>query len=654
MVENSVTTQNKESLTLTEILEIKRSGKLNEVLKLLEKYTAQNPSDPEGFNLLGVTLADLGMHEQAVEAYQKALEIKPDFAICLNNLSVSYKKLNMFDIAKNVLQRAVEIDENLPEALNNLANSLRDEGYLNDARKLYEKALSLVPNSVEIKINLAIVLTDLGEFKSAERLLREVLTENPNFLVARRTLGHTLSKMGKFEEAENELRLCLLLNQRDPKTLCELGTVLITCEPGYPKEAEELLKMALALDPNDFAVYHNLGVVYNTIGRYKEAEKCFEKAYQLKPNNSAILRLLLSVRKNITEDDPYFKKLKELENKDLPIPQKTEVLYALVEAYEKMGNDEMFFKYLLKANALKRKQLVYEHSSIKDSVDSRIKVFSEEAVKKNSGYAYPSATPIFIVGMPRSGTTLMESILAAHPDVYGAGELKLMRHVLKDGIVIENILFTGRDDDRMPEMVLQAPMGFFELGRRYVTQLREMAPEAKRITDKMPSNYLNIGLICLGIGWARIIHMRRHPMDTILSCFRQPFSEGHEFTYDLTELAMFYNEYFRMMKHWREVFPNRILDVDYESLVLQPEVEIRRVLQYCGLDWNDSCLKFYELKRAVKTASQDQVRKPLYTSSIGKWRKFAVYMKPAWDALSAEVKAECARIEALVERLKFQ
>lgn len=640
------------TIGLLEVLRFREAGNFDEALRLLHIYTEQNQDDPEGFNLLGLTLADLGRHNEAVEAYQRALEIKPDYAVCLNNLSVSYKKLGMYEASKRVLQRAVEIEPTFAEALNNLANSLRDEGYLFEAKNLYEKALSIKPNSLEIKINLAIVLGDLGEYRKAETLLREVLEINPNQIVARRTLGFVLSRIGKFEEAEKELRLTLLLDQRDSQTLSMLGSVLITAEPGYPKEAEEVLKAAIQIDPNNSDAYHNLGVVYNTVGRYEEAEECFKRAYSLKPTNHALLRLIISVKKELDEEDPIFQKLKELENKNLPLPHKTEVLYGIAEAYEKMKRDDLFMEYLIKANTLKRAELSYNHSEMINNVDTRIRVFNHEVVKKFSGYGYPSTIPVFIIGMPRSGTTLMESILAAHPDVYGAGELKLMRHVLKDGIIIEGILFTGRDDDKMPETVLNPPMGFFELGRRYVTQLREMAPEAKRITDKMPSNFFNLGLICLGIQWCRIIHMRRHPMDTIFSCFRQPFSEGHEFTYDLVELAQYYNEYFRLMEHWRKVFPGRFIEVDYELLVMRPEEVIRQVLSYCGLDWDEGCLRFYESKRPVKTASQEQVRKPLYSSSIGKWRRFAHKLKPAWDALSEEVKRECLRIENLVSSLQ--
>jgi len=633
--------------TLTEIHAIKTSGDLNKAKELLLLYTKQNPNDAEAFNLLGLTLADLGNHQEAIEMYQRAIELKPDNGTYINNLAVSYKALGMFEASKRALQRAVEIDENCAEALNNLANAYRDEGLYSEAIKLYEKALSLKPNVLEIKINLAIVLADVGDYKRAETLLREVLSVNPNHLIARRTLGFILGNMGKHEEAETELRLALLLNPKDSKTLAELGGLLVKCEPGYPKEAEELLKAAISIDPACSEAYHNLGVLYLTTGKKKEASLCFEKAYQIKPS-IVLLKLIISTKEKFSEQDPEFLKLKELEKKEQTLPNKTELLYAFVDAYERLKEDDKFFEYLIQANTLKRSQITYDSSEIKEMVSSRIKIFDEETVKRNLGYAYPSAVPVFIVGMPRSGTTLMESILAEHPEVYGAGELKLMQRVLHDGIIINKILFTSRQEG-LPEKALQEPLGFFELGRRYVTQLREMAPEARRITDKMPANAFNLGLICLSIAWARVILMRRHPLDNILSCFRQNFAEGHEFTYDLKELAMYYNEYFRMMKHWKKIFPGRILEVDYESLVFQPETEIRKVLNYCGLDWHEGCLKFYESKRQVKTASQEQVRKPFYTSSIGKWKKFEKYFKPVMETLSEEVKEEIKRVDALID-----
>ena len=633
-----------------EITQLRQKNLLNEAEKKIREALKENDSDPQLWNMLGIILADMGRYEEAVEAYQQAITLKPDFAICYNNLSVSYKRLKKFDSARLALEKALEIDPNLAEALNNLANYYRDIKDLPKAKELYERAYKLRPDSPEFALNYAIILSDLGNFKEAIEILKKILTQNPCFHQARKVIATIFFKLGKFEEAESNLRFVLLNNPNDPEAYSLLGGILVMADPPYPKEAEELLQTALKLAPNTSEVYQNLGTLYTILGKKEEAVKCYEKAYQLNPENPQYIRLLASIKKP-SEDAPHFIKLKKLAEQDLPTLTKIEILQGLVDAYERMGKEEVAFEYLIRANTLKRSTLQWSNEIVTQIVNQRIEVFTKENIKKLSGYGYPSKIPVFIVGMPRSGTTLMESILDAHPEVYGAGELKLTREVLKDGIWIEGIIFTGSDEENLPKYVLKAPLGFFEIGRRYVTRLRSLAPNAKRITDKMPANAFNLGLIALSLPWAKIIHMRRHPLDTILSCFRQPFAEGHEFTYDLKELTHYYNEYFRLMKHWREVLPEAFIDVDYEELVLKPEETIRRVLDYLELPFYEDCLRFYLKERPVKTASQEQVRNPIYKTSIGKWKRFEKYLNPVFETLSEDVKEEIKRVESLVNSL---
>jgi len=632
---------------LEEVSLLKQENKLKDAEKKIREALKQNESDPQLWNSLGVILADMGRYEEAVEAYQQAITLKPDFAICYNNLSVAYKRLRKFDSAKFALEKALEIDPQLAEALNNLANYYRDIKDFQKARELYEKAYIIKPDMMEIATNLAIVYSDMGELKKALELLKKILTENPYNHTARKILSTTLFKLGRFEEAEFNLRFILTKSPNDYEAYALLGGILTMTDPPYPKEAEELLQKALQLKPDSAEVYQNLGTLYSIMGKKEDAVRCYERAHQINPENPSYIRQITSAKK-LKDDDPYFQKLKEIARQDLPILAKIEVLQGLVDAYEKLGKHEQAFEYLITANKLKRSILTWSDDIVKDTVNQRINIFTKEIVQKLSGYGYPSKIPLFITGMPRSGTTLMESILDAHPDVFGAGELKLLREVLKDGIWIEGVVFTGSDEESLSKQVLKAPLGFFEIGRRYVTRIRTLASGAKRIIDKMPSNAFNIGLIALSMPWAKIIHMRRHPLDTILSCFRQPFAEGHEFTYDLKELTVYYNEYFRVMKHWREVFPDAFIDVDYEVLVLRPEETIRRVIEYVEIPYHEDCLKFYLKERPVRTASQEQVRNPIYKTSIGRWKRFEKYFAPVFETLSEEVKEEIKRVDALI------
>jgi hypothetical protein len=237
-----------------------------------------------------------------------------------------------------------------------------------------------------------------------------------------------------------------------------------------------------------------------------------------------------------------------------------------------------------------------------------------------------SRLPIFVLGMPRSGTTLTEQIIASHPQVHGAGELpylmEIARRDIGSGSVFPNNLHSL---DRMKLTAMAA---------EYVTRLQRRAPGMRHITDKMPSNFYAVGLIHLMLPNARIIHVKRNPVDTCLSCFTQPFSSEQNYTFDLAELGRYYVDYFRLMQHWREVLPTgAFLDVQYEDIVADKEVQARRIIEYCGLEWNDACLDFHKNKRAVQTASAVQVRQPIYQSSVERWRKYERFLGPLLDAL---------------------
>lgn len=621
-----------------QVEKLKREGKYSEAEALLKGYLEKNGEDPLALNILGNIYYETERLEEAIELFQQALTLDPNFIFAYINLGASYKKLGHLEAAKRALLRALEINPSQPEALNNLANIYREEGLLLEAKNLYEKACELNPNIPEFFINLAIIHMDLEDYQGAEKILHQVLSRYPLHPIARRTLASLYVKKGELEKAEINLRWALNLTPNDPLILTDLAGILIQSEITFPKEAEELLLSALKINPHLPQIYQNLGTLYIILGKKDLAKEAYKKALELQPHNPTYLRLYAEYAEIEEENHPLIHKLKELEEKEKNPSKKMEIYFALSKIYEKLGNDELFFEYLVKANRLKRQTLQYNPSVIEKSVRIRCEVFSPENVKKLSGFGFPTKVPVFIIGMPRSGTTLLESMLDAHPEIYGAGELKFIAEVLKDGIVIEEILFTSSDET--PEKVLKAPEGFFEVGRRYYEKLRLLSPNSKRIVDKMPHNYLNLGIILLSLPLAKVIHIKRHPLDTILSCFQQPFTEAHEYTYDLKELTHYYNQYFRLMKHWREVFPGRFLEVSYEELVLNPEETLKKICDYLEVPFTRECLEFYKKEKPVKTASQDQVRKPLYTSSIGRWKRFERYFKEVIELLDEEIRKE--------------
>jgi tetratricopeptide (TPR) repeat protein len=629
---------------------LRATGRQKEALEILNHHL-EKQTLPEGriFMLIGTVLTDIGELERAIEYFQKSLDLLGKDAWCLNNLSVALKKAGNIEGAKKALETALEEDPDYVEALNNLGNILRQEGRLDEAIELYQRALSIQPEFQEIKVNLALAYSDKGDFPQAIRLFEEVISKAPALQPARRAYGALLAKIGKTAEAELQYRYAIMLNPNDFASYSDLAGLLLGLDMPVVGEAEELLKKALSINSREPSAYYNLSVLYLLLGKRQQAVSALKKAIELNPNNPQGLRQLASL-KGVSEDSPEFKILKKLEASPLPVMDKFETLMAMAEFYKAEENDELYFQYLVRANRLKRQTLNYLAGEVESVVETRFKIFSEENLKKLRGFGFPTELPVFIVGMPRSGTTLMESILDSHPEVYGAGELKLFQKVLEAGILIEGTLFIS-EVEKMPERVFVAPTGFFEIGRRYAMELRSICPTAKRITDKMPGNFWNLGIIRLSLPWARVIVMRRHPLDNLLSCFEQPFSERHEWTYTLEELAHYYNCHIKLQRHWEKVFGNEVLFVDYEELVLNFRETVERVLGFLGISWHEDLERFYEKERIVKTASMEQVRKPLYRGSIGRWRKYEKFLAPLIANLSDEAKQEMQRIEEKVRQL---
>ena len=305
-----------------------------------------------------------------------------------------------------------------------------------------------------------------------------------------------------------------------------------------------------------------------------------------------------------------------------------ELAFGLGKAYEDLKQYDQAFEYYAEANRLKRQALSFDPERESRMIDDLIAAYQPAVFEKNAGSGRRDETPIIIVGMPRSGTTLVEQILSSHPDVFGAGELNTLNEIA--------YALTVDDTNRYPANVnFMAPQSFENIADHYLRTVRTRAPESPRITDKMPDNYRHIGLIRLILPNARIVHCRRNPMDTCLSIFKNHFATaGHHYAYDLEELGFYYTLYQRLMAHWRTVLPEGAMyEVDYEEVTSDQENQTRRLLDHCGLEWTDACLAFHENDRPVNTASAGQVRRPMYRTSVELWRRYATQLEPLRRAI---------------------
>jgi tetratricopeptide (TPR) repeat protein len=383
------------------------------------------------------------------------------------------------------------------------------------------------------------------------------------------------------------------------------------------------------LDPTRAAGHFGLGNIAMQLGRTAEARAAFEQADVLAPDHPRYHRALAETARFTRGDDPWLLSLNRLAKglPALPDDQKVELHFALAKACDDLGHYDEAFGQFKDGNAIQRRRVTYDETAVASFFDSIVNAFSPALMATQRGAGDPSNLPVFIVGMPRSGSTLVEQILASHPAVFGAGELVFMNDIV------------AAIPDYPSGVAELSGETLARLGQRYVERLRSLAPDAARIVDKLPPNFRHLGLINLILPNAKIIHVHRDPIATCFSCYSKLFLGGLNFTYDMGELGRYHKMYEALMAHWRAVLPpHALLDVEYETLVGDFEVEARRVVDFVGLPWDARCLDFAKTKRPVRTLSQSQVRQPLFASSIEHWRHYERHLGPLIDALASPVR----------------
>jgi tetratricopeptide (TPR) repeat protein len=462
-----------------------------------------------------------------------------------------------------------------------------------------------------------------GRFAEAISRYERVLSLGLDTPHIHNNLGHALGALGKPEAAAIALQRAIEHKPDYADALCNFGLALANLERF--DEAEAKYQQAIRANPRHAGTYNNLGILLKEKGRFIEARQAFERAIDLAPRNFAYYDNLAAVRPFVA-GDPYLSALETAvdDSAALPIAEQIHVNFALAKAYDGLHRPERAFRHLLKANRLKREQIAYDEADTLGRMNRLRELISSDFIQARRGCGAPSSGPVFIIGMTRSGTTLIEQILASHPQIFGAGEL----------LLLDQLAGSIRDQlpgvPAFPEMMLEmSPEHFHKLGMLYTDRIGQRAPSAKRITDKMTTNFLFAGLIHLALPNATIIHAVRDPLDTCVSCFATHFTSGHEHTYDLAELGRYYGHYRKLMAHWHEVLPpNRILDVHYEELVNDVEGVARRIVAHCGLDWDAHCLDFHRNERPIRTASAVQVRRPIYRESVGRRQKYQDFLGP--------------------------
>jgi len=597
-------------------------GRLDDALLSFDQAVALNPDFVEALNNRGVVLATLNRNDEALRSYDRALALSPDRAAALNNRGNLLQALGRIDEALADYEKALALDPDHADAVNGRGSALHKLNRIDEAERALQRAIELKPDYAEAYCNLGNVHVALGGLAVAEVMIRRALELKPDNIAALCSLAKLLTDLGRLDEAEPAVRRAVALKPDHAEAHFNLGNVLI--KQGRLEEAESATRQAIALNPTMAGAHHNLGVVLMELGRLTEAREAAELAVAGAPREPLHFRQLGEVRK-YTAGDNYLTALQRLSEDEasLPVEKRIDLHFALAKAYADVGQMEEEFCSLLTGNKLKRERIVYDEASVLGDIDRAQRVFSSEFMRAAAGAGAPSARPIFILGMPRSGTTLVEQILASHPKVIGAGELTWFERAI--GEVRSAIAATSF----YPEIASQmSERHFNELGSRYLAGIERLGP-APHITDKMPTNFVFAGLIHLALPHATIIHTVRDPVDTCISCFSKLFTEGNFQTYDLAELGRYYRHYQALMAHWHRVLPQgRILDVHYEETVADLETVARRIVAHCSLPWDPRCLDFHRTTRVVRTSSATQVRQPIYASSVGRRHRYGSLLAP--------------------------
>jgi tetratricopeptide (TPR) repeat protein len=612
-----------------------------------------NPQHPEAANNLGTVLLEQGQPEAAADLFRAALAVRPQFALARNNLGNALRLLGQSDPALDNFRKAVETDPNLAPARSNLGQLLAERHQLHEALEHCRAAVRLAPELAEAHGNLGNVLRDLGRLDEAKACYTEGLRLRPDLAVLYNNMGQALQEEGKLDEALAWYSAGLERDPNLPRLHCNLASLFdeqerqaeavaryelalrldpqyaeahngqgwLLHEQGRVEEAQERYQTALRLKPDLAPAHCNLGMAREELSDFAGAESCFRAALQHDPRHAAAwAQLATMLRGRLPEDDrAALRRL--LADADLADGKRAALYFGLAEVLDAGQEHAEAAELLRQGNAIARAERRkrgqdYDPAAHHAFVEQVRAAFTPAFFERGFGFGVDSERPVFVVGLPRSGTTLTEQILAAHSQVFGAGELCLGRDNY------EALAGDGAAAPAMSENLARLDVAtvrhFAEL---HLAKLHARNADAPRVVDKMPDNYLYLGVLAVLFPQAKFIHCRRDLRDVAVSCWMTNFRHIR-WANDPDHIANRFAEYCRLMDHWRETLPVPFLEVNYEETVADLEAVARRLVEWCGLAWEPACLAFHEGKQPVRTASVAQVRQPIYTRSVARWKHY--------------------------------
>lgn len=589
--------------------------RINQVLKLFPQFARAQ-------EILGELFAAQGKHEQASGSFKKAIDLGADSPDIHQKLSASLAAEGKIEDAKFIAQ---ESSHKTPtSAAIAEAQDYFVKGDLSKAEEIFQGLLIREPDNISALAGIGAIAVANQQYTDAEIFLKSAVTQSPDFARAWADLVIAQMESEKYDEAVTSAESLLRLNSND--TMSRLLLANACAMEGKYDDALIHYEHIASRIPDDLAALSGMGHMLKTVGRQEESITAYKACIAANPQHTEAWWGLANMKTYEFSQDEIIAMEKLLQSGNAKVEPTSRWLTstpevnlcnALATAFEGSGDYERAFEYLKRGNDKRRLDEPYDPVYVERLHDRIINTFSDKFFTNRAGAGHQNGAAIFIVGLPRTGSTLIEQILASHTEVDGTFELQEVSRIIQ-GLPINNI-----EQSQFPENIKSLEShAFDQLGADYIHRTQKYRSELEYFTDKNLGNFLNIGFLHLILPNAVIINVRRNPMDTCLACYKQLFARGQSFSYDLEELGEYYLQYDRLMNHWDSVLPGKVLHVQYEDVVNDLESQVQRILEHCGLTWNDSCLRFFETKRAVRTASSEQVRKPLYRSSLNFWQKY--------------------------------
>jgi tetratricopeptide (TPR) repeat protein len=594
------------------------AGRLADAEKIYRQILETEPNHSEALYLLGTLAGQKGDVDSAIELIRRSIALNADEPEAHRNLGVLLAQRGRFDEALGCFSKAAQLRPDDPRTHHDLGKYLASRGDLQGAGAAYRRAVELKGDFATAYLDLGLVYRAMGRAEEAIAAFGKAARVKPDYLEAHANLATMLGGVDRFEEALAAHAKAVAINPNAAMVHEAMGGILL--HQHGAAAAVEHFQRAVQADPNLLSGWKALGSALQSLGRFDEAAECFRRMLAIHPESAVARSHLVNISGKRSESE--IEPLKNLLTRaNLPAEQRLAAEFALGEALDRADRFDEAFAHFVEANRLARQQRAqigekYDPELTHFRVNGLIETFTKEFFEKRRGWGDDSELPVFIVGMPRSGSTLLQQIAGSHPQVYGAGELTDIRRLSK------NLGSLSAD-------AIKRAAG------NYLHRLRELGGAALRVVNKMPINLHYLGLIVLMFPKARVIFSKRDARDTCLSCYFQSFGDGNTFSFDLADCGHYYRENDWLMKHWMEVLPLAKIEIQYEEVVADLEGQSRRLIDFLGLQWDPACLQFQRAKSSVMTSSVWQVRQPIYNVSVGRWRHYEKYLGVLLAALAA-------------------